>query len=294
MSSYLGFRGPVGLYHVNPEAEQTEQDPSEPGSDSQHDLQRGTGVGKEEGEEKREYFPSINDVLCVREFLSHLKIGSESKPQENGRSKAMRAERLPVEIVDIILDHAEYWPSIETTLDKARIIRQDQDAEILRTGGLCYAPTTPAIKPRILPHRTVHPCRKIIFTVTSHDQGWGGDHRGQSLYEHSYSWFDAYRIPAFHPASNETQQTPADLVAQYQKIYEEEHRPRFEASANFLPSKMAVRQAQTQHIIWHYRDGMESDSTVAREIEHAEGRGRETLNGKVSSPTVHLLEELAD
>lgn len=37
--------------------------------------------------------------------------------------------------------------------------------------------------------RTEHPCRKIVFTLISHDQGWGGPVvHGQ--YEGSFSWFD--------------------------------------------------------------------------------------------------------
>lgn len=37
--------------------------------------------------------------------------------------------------------------------------------------------------------RGAHPCRKIVFTLLSHDQGWGG---GQSIghYDGSYTWFD--------------------------------------------------------------------------------------------------------
>jgi hypothetical protein len=38
--------------------------------------------------------------------------------------------------------------------------------------------------------RTAHPCRKIVFKIISHDQGWGGAGlRGQ--YAGSYTWFDA-------------------------------------------------------------------------------------------------------
>lgn len=36
-----------------------------------------------------------------------------------------------------------------------------------------------------------HPCRKIVFTLRSHDQGWGGDPRHHGTYEASWTWFDA-------------------------------------------------------------------------------------------------------
>lgn len=37
--------------------------------------------------------------------------------------------------------------------------------------------------------RGEHPCRKIVFTIKSRDQGWGGGaHRG--TYNDSFTWFD--------------------------------------------------------------------------------------------------------
>ncbi len=36
-----------------------------------------------------------------------------------------------------------------------------------------------------------HPCRKIVFTIKSHDQGWGGGRENRGTYKGSYSWFDA-------------------------------------------------------------------------------------------------------
>jgi len=36
-----------------------------------------------------------------------------------------------------------------------------------------------------------HPCRKIVFTLKSHDQGWGGDMTTRDdKYAGSYTWFD--------------------------------------------------------------------------------------------------------
>jgi hypothetical protein len=36
-----------------------------------------------------------------------------------------------------------------------------------------------------------NPCRKIVFTIRSHDQGWGGDPQNKGTYKGSYTWFDA-------------------------------------------------------------------------------------------------------
>lgn len=37
--------------------------------------------------------------------------------------------------------------------------------------------------------RGEHPCRKIVFTMRSRDQGWGGG-AGRGSYENSSTWFD--------------------------------------------------------------------------------------------------------
>ena len=38
--------------------------------------------------------------------------------------------------------------------------------------------------------RTEHPCRKIVFTIKSHDQGWGGSRNVKGSYNGSNTWFD--------------------------------------------------------------------------------------------------------
>ncbi len=40
-------------------------------------------------------------------------------------------------------------------------------------------------------HMLEHPCRKIVFTITSHDQGWGGDNpEDRRTYNNSWTWFE--------------------------------------------------------------------------------------------------------
>jgi hypothetical protein len=36
-----------------------------------------------------------------------------------------------------------------------------------------------------------HPCRKIVFSIRSHDQGWSGDRANYRTYKGSFTWFDA-------------------------------------------------------------------------------------------------------
>lgn len=38
--------------------------------------------------------------------------------------------------------------------------------------------------------RGEYPCRKIVFTLKSHDQGWGGQREQRGTYKGSYTWFE--------------------------------------------------------------------------------------------------------
>jgi hypothetical protein len=38
--------------------------------------------------------------------------------------------------------------------------------------------------------RAEFPCRKIVFTIKSHDQGWGGGPGQRGTYHGSSTWFD--------------------------------------------------------------------------------------------------------
>lgn len=69
-----------------------------------------------------EYFPSLWDVLKVR-YLLQWKIS-------NG---------FPVELVDVIVDAAEYWPSTECRMKGGkRTVSTDRDQVLLKTIPLCY------------------------------------------------------------------------------------------------------------------------------------------------------------
>jgi hypothetical protein len=89
------------------------------------------------------FYPGVFDVFKVRHIL---------------RWKVI-SEGLPMEIVDMIMETAEYWPSIEARMDARTIIRQDHDRELLRTAPLCYDEAVccrpsiikPPIPPFILP-----------------------------------------------------------------------------------------------------------------------------------------------
>lgn len=78
-----------------------------------------------QGHENQEFYPSIEDVLEVRNLL---------------RRMGPSAQRsVPDEIVDMIIDEAEYWPSVVTSLNTTPfVIGADGDKECLRTPPLCF------------------------------------------------------------------------------------------------------------------------------------------------------------
>lgn len=190
------------------------------------------------------YKPSVSDVLAVKEAL-------------HNKSK------LPYELVDTIVDIAEYWPhtttktmfskptsviagrsreeerfivSLSNILTSGHYLKvhpqsgNHSNIKQLRSYPLGYLPPTnenpqendiafqdaqryQTLKPQPWPEsnsvpdeatnevlsnwvsrsqpKGEYPCRKIVFTIKSHDQGWGGQAGQRGAYEGSYSWFEA-------------------------------------------------------------------------------------------------------
>lgn len=67
------------------------------------------------------YLPEVNDVLSVKDIFS---------------------DRLPLEIIDSIIDFAEYWPHISARRERKMVVSGSSGAgenrEYLRTPPLCY------------------------------------------------------------------------------------------------------------------------------------------------------------
>jgi len=40
------------------------------------------------------------------------------------------------------------------------------------------------------PFRGKQACRKVVFNIKSHDQGWGGEHGTKHTYKNAWSWLD--------------------------------------------------------------------------------------------------------
>lgn len=158
------------------------------------------------------YQPTIADIILVKEiFMEH-------------------AHPLPVELIDQILDDAEYWARASLELewdDEVPKTREVADGEVRSTefvknamymrtlpfavygteGDVKLTKATEATELHLLgmdgtaqcaeamgrtwiPPRGGAPARKIEFQLDSQDQGWSSDVQNQQSYRGSYTWFD--------------------------------------------------------------------------------------------------------
>ncbi|KAJ5732035.1 hypothetical protein N7493_003516 [Penicillium malachiteum] len=253
-------RAPFGRLmssRINPRNEPAadESPSSEPENDPQNEV----------------FFPGVWDVLKVRYLL-------QWKLQEG----------FPPELIDEIIDEAEYWPSTENRMEgkMPKWISQDHDQVLLKTVPLCYDRKSleQSSSPKPLPHRGIRPVRKIIFKITSHDQGGRGTITDEDRYRGTWTWFDTEVIHKAH-----TRNMYAD--GKEQELLENE---RGDKPRNFGPGdegllprdyKLQVnarhcRTVQNHTIVWHCRDCIGPESHEAYYIERKEGRGRLTLDGR--------------
>ncbi|KAE8351224.1 hypothetical protein BDV28DRAFT_158937 [Aspergillus coremiiformis] len=244
-----------------PRRRQSNSSNDEPGSPSDMGNQNSASDDGHEPSSSAPFYPGIYDVLKVRYLL---------------RWKIIR-EGLPVEIVDLIVDEAEYWPSIEAALNEKRIIHQDGDQVLARTAPLCYDPKTlGSDSPRVLPHRTRHPCRKIVFSIASHDQGFAGS--GHGTFHGSYTWFDAEVVPSAHLLASADAGSIPEPDANGIR-FGQGHPLLLPSSHKLQSNRTAVRGTQHYEITWHHLDNLDARSVEAEEIQENQGRGRATLDG---------------
>ncbi|EAU86681.1 hypothetical protein CC1G_07339 [Coprinopsis cinerea okayama7 len=97
---------------------------------------------------------------------------------------------LPIEVINIILDEAEYWPHLICSRESDPPRRVIASASPDHNMSVCYL-ISPKISEYCLTRRTKLKVRRIVFHTLSHDQGWGGDAGLTGLYEGSYTWFEA-------------------------------------------------------------------------------------------------------
>ncbi|KAI0975792.1 hypothetical protein F4678DRAFT_282767 [Xylaria arbuscula] len=159
------------------------------------------------------------------------------------KSTLAKASNFPPELVDIVMDFAEYWACSVASIDYSVTARKElaiyggrqvEDKFILRTEPLGlttwhskdpkrWQEEAPAHKlgeefsrtelERFVegpPSTLDHPFRKIVFDIVSRDQGWGHEVNTHGTYRSSWTWFDAGidRFDKSHTGSDEDTEEP--------------------------------------------------------------------------------------
>jgi hypothetical protein len=140
-----------------------------------------------------------------------------------------------------------------------------------------------------------HPCRKIVFTIRSRDQGWGGDRQDHNTYHGSWTWFEA-GLERWTKKNTESppeaqQQQPSLVLEDLSTIYppvETESDSTYRYDHSLLPfehhkiqcNKTAVHETLEHRVVWSYTDDINQEDEAAAAELAASGRGTGTGNGK--------------
>jgi hypothetical protein len=148
-------------------------------------------------------------------------------------------------------------------------------------------------------------CRKIVFTIRSHDQGWGGSSAAdKGTYRGSFTWFDVglERVVAKRQGKSLIQKVISALLtfADDESGTSNSHNPivlttrqtlpQFSPSQEpefpLLPGRTCLQKNLTatstfqDHVIeWRATDNIHEESPEADALEE-QGRGRATLDGE--------------
>ena len=161
-----------------------------------------------------------------------------------------------------------------------------------------------------LPHYE-HPCRKIVFTIKSHDQGWASeDMIYHKTYQRSYTWFDVglerletrdmendtsaapvTQIQLRLGPKNDTSETAGSVVCDIRTVQPPVIQnpsnpsdfiighPSLPPATRLQSNVTAERQAKEHIITWAYDDCTLPESPEGDALEEV-GRGRESATGK--------------
>lgn len=100
-------------------------------------------------------------------------------------------QKLPPELVPSIIDFAQYWLRSEKSLRRHESIAQRHLGRDDRgERGFMYLLSEP-IAGDYMHQCSLHPVRKIIFTLSSRDQGWSSFAQDHGTRNNSWTWFDA-------------------------------------------------------------------------------------------------------
>lgn len=281
----------------------------------------------DDSEEKRENEPfdlSPIDVVVTRIMLT-------------------KGKKLPPSVVDVIFDFAEYWAHSSNEIDfvlqqqsplrvnggsasENRFLVRSFPIGLTGIEGkrdlaeiLAYDTTEAKPRPLAKEHdpmyyaklvdyptpKLLHPVRKVVFSIRSKDQGWGGEREDHHTYHGSWTWFEAglerfdaeqtcdplctYDVRFKSSSSKESPLPVCGLRPLYPSIVPEEendeskfkyshplfHQDKWTIKCN----RTAHRQWQDHVVTWSWTDDIQPDTEAAENLQRDEGRGKETGDG---------------
>ncbi|KAK0632180.1 hypothetical protein B0T14DRAFT_444779 [Immersiella caudata] len=282
-------------------------------SESGHGADTPSSIEAAEKAHHTSYQPSIADVLVIKSMLT-------------------KGLHLPLELVESIVDQAEYWPRTTTEVDYknhsdhglytvgfSQVANDSENELLLRSvplGFHTWPPKSPSLGREDLYRTSIppkppgeqfpadafqslmnypaplvnHPCRKIVFTIRSRDQGWGGSNQHHFTYHGSWTWFEAglERWAKKSGENLETQEQPSLALEDLSTVYPPVILEGVDETAHkfdhpLLPvehlkiqcNKTAVRDILEHRVVWNYTDEMSPETNLADL-----GRGTETGDGK--------------
>ncbi|KAK2624670.1 hypothetical protein QTJ16_005863 [Diplocarpon rosae] len=174
---------------------------------------------------------STTELDMATSFYDSERYTPSTKDVYSVKSDLVKKFALPIELVDTVVDFAEYWPRTTTCRTGGEFHLRSYplgyipDASTSTTCPMAAIDAVSQTYPTIAaqpfnPHlnsrhhddredvfskwtdasqiRGEHPCRKVVFTIVSHDQGWGGGSADRGTYKGSFTWFEVGK-ETIHP-----------------------------------------------------------------------------------------------
>ncbi|EIW75417.1 hypothetical protein CONPUDRAFT_85251 [Coniophora puteana RWD-64-598 SS2] len=198
-----------------------------------------------------------------------------------------RPALLPIELIDIILDEAEYWPHSTVEVNGIRQVRGVHKSPCCSEAYLVTLPlahphteghhiASPGKPPAVQLHQDMkegavsdasggirrgeHPCRRIVFELHSRDQGWSDYPEHHGTYDATRSWFDVSVVRDFSSLLLLPPSAPADSATNH-TVGAMRDRD--------LQRNVHAKAEETWHVIvWDWKDTIEEGSREALEAEN--------------------------
>ncbi|KAF4956926.1 hypothetical protein FSARC_11443 [Fusarium sarcochroum] len=293
-----------------------------------HGLRSMLSLGESQGSENDEKSGSGGDDLSPMDIMIT-------------RILLTKGKKLPAGVVDVIFDFAEYWahssneidfqlhhsnplringqsPSenkfllrsfpvgltgIQGTDELAEILAYDLNEAKPRPLKKEHEPAYFAKLPDYPTPKLLHPVRKVVFSIRSKDQGWGGEPDNRHTYNGAWTWFEAglERFDAdqtcdpectydvrYKSASSKALPLPVcGLRPLYPSVvprgqsgkFDYAHPLAHQEKWAIVRNKTAHRAWQDHVITWSHLDDIQPESEAAVKLSSEEGRGEETGDG---------------